>query len=282
MSKFLATLLICMPLLLVAQNRSRMNRDVFPAYGNFERKGWLISPSINFMLPPVKQASQRMFPGDGNVYDVAYKGSGKLGIGIEIGRFHVIDASRLISYVEVSAGLKSLRGVETFDAVLEDPTRETPFVQSGEGTFSLQYATLSATAHNIKQLSDFTFIQNSLGLNGDYKFAENVYYNDRGLPIDLMDAPGFLFQMHYRLGFGFKVAQRFIIIPSLETPIITIHEFDDMNSRLEVFNSRYRPLILRCTIMMFDNKAQRKCPSKKPKRRSSESLFGMADSKRPW
>jgi hypothetical protein len=282
MSKFLATLLICMPLLLVAQNRSRMNRDVFPAYGNYERRGWLISPSLTYMAPPFKQSTERIFPGGGDVYDITYQGRGKLGLGFEVGRFHVIDASKLISYVDMHVGIKSFRGVETFEATLYDPTIETPNVLAGEGTYSLQYATLSASASNIKQLSDFSFIQNSIGLNADYRFAENIYYNNRGLPIDLIEAPGLLFQMHYRLGFGYKVAQRFIIIPSIETPILTIHEFDDMHSGIQVFNTRYRPLILRCTIMMFDNKAQRKCPSKKPNRRSSESLFGMADSKRPW
>jgi hypothetical protein len=282
MSRLLTIIALCMPLLLAAQNRSRLNRDVFPAFGNFERRGWLISPALTYTLPPFGNTEQRLFLGDGDVYDVSYNGKGKMGVGLEVGRYHVIDASRLISYVDVSVGIKSLRGAETFEATLDDPTRTTPFIQSGEGTFALQYATLSANANNIKQLSDYSFIQNSLGLNVDYRFAERIYYDDRNLPIDLVESPNILFQMHYKLGFGYKVSQRFIIIPSIETPILTIHEFDDMKSGIQVFNTRYRPLIFRLTVMMFDNKAQRKCPSKGPKRKSSESLFGMADGKSPW
>lgn len=273
-----------MPLLLSAQsNHQRKNKDVFPTQGNLERRGWIFSPAFTFMAPPLKQGNQRMFLGNDTVYDIAYNAGSKMGIGFEVGRFYTIDASRLISYVDVSLGYKSLRGTEKFEATLFDPDRSTPYSQAGEGTFALRYATLSFNASKINQLSDFSFLQNSLGLNVDYKFGEDIYYNQRRFPMQLADAPDILLQMHYRLGFGYKLTPKFMVITSLETPILNIYEYDDLKSTMKVFNSRYRPLILRVSIMMFDNKANRKCPPKGGNnRKSKETLFGMQDAKRPW
>ena len=283
MRRLLVTLLILLPVMVFSQQHLRKNRDVFPTQGNLERKGWIFSPAITYMAPPLKQANQRLSLGSDTIYDIAYRAAGKIGIGIEVGRFYAIDASRLISYVDFAVGYKSLRGTETFRAVLDDPDRSTPFFYDGEGVFTEQYLTASFNATNIRQFSDHTFMTNAIGINADYKLGENVFYNRRGLPIDQMMAPDLLSQVHYRLGFGFRVSPKFLIIPSVETPILTLYAFDQMKSTMAIFNSRYRPVIVRLNIMMFDNKSKRKCPPKGPgKRKSTETLFGMTDSNRPW
>jgi hypothetical protein len=233
-------------------------------------------------MPNLKNPEERLWASNDSVFDVNYNASGKIGVGFEFGRFHVIKKSRLISHVELLMGLKVFRGVERFTAVLDEPDRPEVYQLQGDGTFNHAYATMSFVATNSKQLGRDLFLENSLGINGDYQVGGNQRYNRAGLPIELNDLSRFVFQAHYRLGFGFKISRQLLIVPTLETPIVTFYEYDDLKSTLHVFNSRYRPFIFRVRIFMMDKKAGRKCPTKAPKRKGSESLFGMSDSNQPW
>jgi len=274
---------LILPLVVFSQNnQSRKHRDVFPSFGNFERKGWIIAPMLTFTAPSVKGGNQRLFTEGDQVYDVEYRGAGRLGIGIEIGRFHLIERSRLIHSVEFSIGAKTLRGVEKFDAVLDDTNRTTPFVLRGDGDFTYSYATAGFRANHVKQFSDYAFFQNSVGVNVDYLFNSDTRYNDRNLPITALAANQFVAQINYRFGIGFKLTQNLLVVPSVETPILTAIQFNDMKSTIGVFNTRYRPLLFRLSFYLLDKKSGRSCPPKGPKRRNSDTLFGMIDGKSPW
>jgi len=257
----------------VGQYSHRGHEDVFPNYGNFLRKGWIVSPAFTYMLPPVKSPAQRAFFPGGTAYDIAYKPAGRIGFGLELGRFYLIDKSRIISHVEMNGGLKILRAVENFDAAIDTETSSsgTPLLTGG-GSFNHAYVTARFSASNIIQFSKYAFLQNSLGINADYRIAQIVNYSDQNLPIELQDPAPFLFQFNYSLGFGFKMAGNIILTPSVETPILNIYEYNDLKSTLGVFNTRYRPLIFRLNIMVLDRKADRKCPEK-PKRKTVEKLF---------
>lgn len=247
--------------------------DVFPSYGNFERRGWIISPAFTYMLPQLKAPSQRVFFPGGAAYDIDYSPAGKVGVGLEIGRFHVIDNSQLISHVQLNVGLKVLRGVERFEATLAREVGSLPSTIQNEGAYSHSYATMGFIASNIQQFSRTGFVQNSLGINGDYLIAAASTYNKNDLPIELEDPSQFVFQANYSLGVGFRVSSNILVVPTLETPIVNIYEYDDLKSTLKVFNSRYRPFILRVSVYMLDNKPDRKCPKKKTKRKTVERLF---------
>lgn len=262
--------------------QSRKHRDVFPTFGDYERKGWVISPMLTFTAPHVKPTVQRIFAPDDRIYDVEYRGAGRFGVGIEVGRFYLTERLRNLHSVEFALGIKSLRGVERFDAVLDDSNRTTPYVLRGDGDFTFHYATAGFRANHVKQFSDFGFFQNSVGVNVDYRFDTQMRYNDRDLPITTMVGNGFAAQVNYRFGIGFKLTQNLLLVPSAETPILTLIQFDDMKSTIGVFNSRYRPILFRLSVYLLDKKAGRACPPKGKKRRNSESLFGMIDGKSPW
>ncbi len=265
-----------------ANAQSQRQDDIFPGFGNFERRGWLISPSVNYTLHPFKNSSQRLFINGDSVYDIAYNAVGKIGLGFEIGRFQAIDNSRLISYIDFSIGLKVLNGAESFEAVRDVSDGASPNTLLGEGKFSHSYITASFNATHAKSLSKTISIQNSVGVNGDYRMADSFNYEGDNLPLNLADPGRLLIQAHYKLGFGFMMSKNILVTPSIETPILTFYEYDDLKSTLEVFHSRYRPLIFRVTIMMLDNKPDRKCPKKKKSRKNSESLFGSKGGKSPW
>jgi hypothetical protein len=256
------------------QYSHREHTDVFPTHGNFQRRGWIVSPAVTYMMPQLKKPSQRVFFPGGAAYDVAYNPAGRLGLGLEIGRFHVIENSRLISHVQLNVGLKILRGVERFEATLDEETNPGGASNiSNEGIFSHSYGTMRFAASNIQQFSKTGFLQNTIGINGDYRIAGVVTYNTDDLPIELADPTRFIFQAHYSLGCGFKLSSNILLVPSVETPILNIYEYDDLKSTLNIFNTRYRPLIFRLNIYVLDKKADRKCLKKKPQRKSVDRLF---------
>lgn len=279
MRKVLIIVSLCMPLLSVGQYQR--SNDIFPDFGNYERKGWLINPAITYTLKPFKENQQRLFTGSDSVYDVLINAKGKMGVGLELGRFYAIDNSRIISYVDFSLGIKILRGAEKYDAILDDPDRSEPYNLRGEGVFSQNYATASFNATHAKPINRSTSIHNTLGLNADYRLTEYYEYNVRNLPMNLNLPERFIFQAHYKLGLGFTMGKNLMLIPSVETPLVTFIEYDDLKSSLAIFNSRYRPVIFRLTVLVMDRKPDRKCPPNR-KRGKSESLFGVLDSKRPW
>lgn len=142
--------------------------------------------------------------------------------------------------------------------------------------------TLSFNATNVKSLGKHIFMRNTLGINGEYDFLP--VYHTSGAPLAIeQHYPGrFLFQTHYKFGIGFHLNNRVIMLPSIETPILSIYEFDDFKSSMLIFNSRYRPVLFKVQFLVLDKRPNRKCPSKGTNRRSRESLFGMIDGKRPW
>ncbi len=278
--KFVASFALLLVLSLGAQAQMQKNRgDIFPHYGNYEKKGWIVQPGFSYMLRPLKQTQSRLWVASDSVYDVSFNAKGRIGPVLEIGRFYAIETSKIISYVDFSVGGKMLRGQETFEAVLDDPDRAQPYVVEGVGTYSQTYVTASFNATNTLALSKSMAVHNSLGINGDYSFASVYEYDVQDIPVEQNEPTNFIFQAHYKLGFGFKVSQSVFVVPSVEVPILTMYEYDDMKSNTLIFNSRYRPFLFRINVMVLDKKADRKCPTKKTNRKKSESLFG---SKRPW
>ncbi len=267
---------------LFCHGQAQPKGDIFPSFGNYERKGWLVNPALTYMVGPVKAAQDRIWLGSDSVYDVAYDAQGKVGVGLEIARFYAIDHSPIISYVDFALGLKILHGVERYTAILDDPDRLQPYSRKGGGTFSHSYFTASFNATNSIPLAKSLFLNNTLGINGDYRFADAYTYNEQGIPMHLNTPERFVFQAHYSIGIGFKLSPNMMLIPSVETPIVNFYTYDDLKSTFAIFNSRYRPLIFRLTLLVLDNKPDRKCPKKVRSRKNKESLFGTLDSKRPW
>ncbi len=272
--------LVGMPMLVDAQMRKK--EDIFPRAGNYERRGWTVAPMATYMLPGFKEVRQRLFIGNDSVYNVNYDPRGRVSVGIEVGRFQAVDASRLISFVDLNIGAKILRGIEDTEAVLDERGAIRSRTVRGQGIFDQHMLTLSFNATNIKYLNKQVFMRNSLGINGEYNILPSYMYSGNSLPIEQNIPGNLLFQAHYIIGFGFHASPQLIIIPSIETPLATLFEYDDLKSTQHIFHSRYRPLLFKCQFLILDKRPDRKCPTKKGSRRNSESLFGMMSGKQPW
>lgn len=266
-----------------AQN-GRKVRDVFPTHGNFERRGWVFSPGLTYMVPSLQRVTGAVHMSPDSIYDIEYNPSGRIGLLAEVSRFSIIESTPLISTMDFGIGFKLMRGIEEFEATLRDDLSR-PYILNGEGVFNRGSVYTNFNINKIHQFSDYSFVKNSIGLNLDYALADKFSYNNKGLFINENAANKLIFQLHYKLGFGFKISEGIIIEPNIETPILTIFPFDEAKSTDLFFNTRYRPVLLRISIWMFDSKKDRKCPAgTKPGKRSGkprESLWEGTSGK-PW
>jgi hypothetical protein len=270
---------------------SQSSRQLTPIYVNgtaYKNKGWFFSPGITTMFASGRNEGALELADPVDLRDTLYSGQfqrrGKIGLYLEGGRHKFIDNFYLINHIDYGAHFKMLRGKESFNGdikssgtVLIPATYDAKFSESFVGAF--------VNVSNIMQVSNDKWIQNSIGANGDFRVISRR--NVEGVPLTpFYNYPSnLLFQLHYKIGFGWKPEPGIYIMPMIETPILSVFPFDDGKSSLQYFVGRYRPIIFTIRIQFLDKTESRKCegqPGGKPKKvdkekpgkSKSKSIFG--------
>ena len=237
--------LITLALPLAAQRFSERKRpEIFPTDGKMRRGGLYVSPGVTWTLAPFKEQEERELLRDGDtVHTALLDPQGKLGLYLEAGWFHATNDPVILDYWDFGLAYKQLRGAESFVGRLQraDSTGAT----AGEGTFNDQHLTAHVNANKLLQVKDYQFVQLSLGANLDWRFGtERTYTTDLTRLNGWRFPPEWIGQVHFKVGYGFKLTQQLMIIPAIETPVFSVQPEDDGNwGRLDWFSSTYRPLI---------------------------------------
>jgi len=201
---------------------------------NIRASGWHFAPGLTYMMG---------FKPKGDDAPVVNPG-GRLAIYAEIGRYRIFpNGGNVFNYMDYSLAYKRLSGKEEF--------------LGEKSIFKQNHLLGNFNINNMIQLTDYTFIQNSLGINGDFKFAERVapsaspYQDNTGR---------FLISLHYKLGFGYKATKNLFIIPTLETPILNGIEWEKGRSDYGIYSSRYRPIIFTVRFAWTQKPSKNACP----------------------
>lgn len=161
--------------------------------------------------------------------------SGLPGYYVEAGMEHLFKKDqKIVHYFDWGLGVKHFGGQEKYSIEGTTPTR---------GQFNFGSAFLRADIHNVWQISMFNFIDQSLGFNLDYRIYGGKDDENYLTPLAPTNQGKLVGQIHYTVGFGYKVDDGFFIVPSVQTPILTLVSFDGFNPSHHWFNSRYQPLI---------------------------------------
>ncbi|MGC6532511.1 MAG: hypothetical protein ACON34_05865 [Flavobacteriales bacterium] len=252
-------------LLLTVSSVAQSGRQLRPLYnldgGRYLHKGWHFAPGLTYMIPTAAgRFNDRLRTETEGQTDTLYIGdfsaAGSLGVYLEVGRHWFIDYY-LLDYIDAGIGFKQLRGRENFTgSVLTD----TGLMEvDNRGEFKFNRITGFVNFSNIVQLTDNTFIQNSAGANLDYRLGGGVTYE--GPTTGMLQAfpPDFTADIHWKFGFGWRPEWGVLIIPSIETPILTLAKFDDGKSTTQVFSTRYRPIIVSLRVLLFDKRKAQDC-----------------------
>ena len=201
----------------------------------YKQGGWMFAPGLTYTPGYVPKEETR-----------GIKQKGKLGLYAEVGRFHIFyEGGSFFNYLDYSLAFKRLKGAETFNG--------------NKALFKQNFVLANFNINNIWQIGDYKFIQNSIGLNLDYKFSDNYAPNGSDITSP-NNTNNLLFSLHYKIGYGIKVKDNLFIIPAIELPILNAMEWENGKSTYGIFSSRYKPIILSVRFAFLKKRGSMACP----------------------
>ena len=244
---FLFVILFTVPA--VGQYMTNRKNRALVDFKQYKYGGWMISPGLTYMYP-----SRVKYLADSTEDPIKYgkdpnvNPNGRIALYIEAGRYQIFyNGGRILNYMDYSLAYKRLSATEKyFDA---------------KGVSKNNFLLANFNLNSLIQLSDHTFIQNSIGVNFDWKFLGR--FNHSGSPLNEgngFELGRFFLSLHYKLGYGIKVSDKLFIIPTLETPIINGLKWESGKSTYGIFSSRYRPIIFSVRFAWLRIPSRGDCP----------------------
>ena len=206
---------------------------VFPDINEYHHSGWQfhLGPTFTATRPfPITQTNSEGDPVKNNP-------KGGLALWAGGGRYRMLEYSYLFKYFDYGINYKWLRG-----KLVTEPGGERKFSDHEVGTY--------INFHNIIDVRDIGYIQNSIGLNLDYTFVRSPKTGDRPDP--------YIAQLHYKLGFGWKPARRLMTVIGVETPVISAWPGPPW-PWFNFFSHKYQPLLFTIKFI-FLRPVQDVCP----------------------
>ncbi len=222
---------------------NRHYNEILPTDPQYKLSGWLLAPGATYMMTRFISRNETLSESATERYDGKFTPLGKPGIYLEVGRYKMFKYPRLFRYFDYGIAYKSLRGREKAEgSIVSLPGEAEVQSLSAEGSFGYHYLTAHFNLNHVWRIGKYNFLQNTLGFNADYGFIRN--YDQTSIPQAELNDPGqFLANVHYKLGYGIKMRGNWLLIPSIETPILNVLPFEPPRSSLGFFTSRYRPVI---------------------------------------
>jgi len=257
-------LFLLLPLLLAYQvfaQRGLMQRkhpDLVPLDGRAKRIGWYVGPGVTYTLPRFKNEEEEIFRDADTVYTATYDPNGRVGLYLEAGATWYTRDPVIIDYFDLGLAYKNLRGSEEFTGVLQRGELVDPV--EAQGTFAERFITLHANANKFIQTGDYQFVQLSLGANADYRIGSTYEHTGDPLMNGHTFPPDLIGQLHFKVGYGFKLTGNVLMIPAIETPLFSIVPEDVGFGQLKWFSSQYRPLILSVRFLFLRARNGFDCP----------------------
>ena len=218
------------------QFHKKKNRPLVELDGTYKMHHFYISPGLTFMLP---NEMERL----GGINNDSINPRGRLAYLIELGGYKIFNGGgNFFNYMDYGLSYKKLSGSEIIK-----PT-------DTKSIFKKRFLSFNYNINNIYQLNDTKFIQSSVGANLDFMLFEK-----QPVPSPT-NSDRLLLSFHLKVGYGMKFQNRLFIIPTLETPILNIKQWENGKSTYGIFNSRYRPLLFKVRILWLKRPKRGDCP----------------------
>ncbi len=201
----------------------------------------------------------------GNRQSYSIVPQGRIGYAAELGFAHFpkwkgipikfLRKSRIWDYFDWGLGYKVFSGKEKTSLSILDDAGVTISSNDGNGAFRLGMFSARISAHSLiyvgKKKIDKArkhFIDNAFGLNFEYRpnSADTIYndgFTNYAMP-QTFQAP-YNLQFHYSLGIGVRFNRAWMMIPTIEIPLIGIHEWNGLNAKWNWFSSQYWPVLIK-------------------------------------
>ncbi len=226
----------------------RNSTDVFPLDPNYRLGGPWAAVGITRMISYGKETGDETL--NDTMYSFESTAGDKMGFYIAAGWYHSFARASWIHFIDGGVAYKRFSGNETFAGRIE-AAPDFGFNVDRSYEYQINNATVEINATHHRHFSRYGFTQHSLGLNFDYAFSSTR--------TDYIAFPGSepknfdnaVLQLHYRLGIGWKASPSLLVIPSIETPLLTALPFNEWLPGIPNFNSMQQPLIISIRVMLL-------------------------------
>ena len=236
----------------------RRRDDIIPLEGQAKRIGWFIGPGVTWTHTRTKNEEEEVFRNADTSYNATYDPAGRIGLYLEGGLTWFTRDPVIVDYLDLGLAYKNLRGAESYAGTFV--RGDTAATMTGEGTFAERMLTLSFNANKFIHTRPYQFVQLSLGANADYRLGSDHAHTGDSLLNRHTFPPDLWTQLHFKLGYGFKLTGHLILIPALETPVFSIVPEDEGFGRMQWFSSRYRPIIFSLRFLFLRARDGWECP----------------------
>jgi hypothetical protein len=211
----------------------RKNIPLVDFNGTYQLQNFYLSPGLTYMFS--HEIPNILTNSNGEI-----NAKGRLAYMIEAGAYRIFEkGGNIFNYLDYGISYKKLSGSEQ--------------INENKSIFKQRFLTGSFNLNNIWQLSDRKFIQTSIGSNINFKLFEE------GSPSpNNTDKLNLAF--HLKVGYGYKVKKTSFIILTIESPFLTLKNWEQGKSTYGIFNSRYRPLIFKVRFIWLKKLGKGKCP----------------------
>lgn len=221
---------------------------------------WFFAPGLTYQFGNFGGDQKAFDLGTDTTLQLSTKAGSSPGLYLEVGRYYIFPGGgNIFNYLDYSIAYKALKGKETATAEYFAGDQLFSALDS-EGKYVHRNLLLNFNLNNVIRVKNYSFIQNSLGFNLDYKIGNKVSEPVVGPGYGLNYPDKLIFQLHYKIGFGYKLTETLFITPMLETPILNVKNWENLRSTWEVFNTRYRPVILTLRFSWIKERGPGDCP----------------------
>lgn len=221
-------------------DKRQKSNYAYPSPNNFLQGGWLFDAGLTTTFGPNS-------PEGTTVVDttVSYPFDIRPGIALGVGRYYNLKKGRsILRYIDASIGYKMLWNSETQHIDINGLGEQISTTNDN----TAHYANLNINFNNVINLSNYSFIQNTIGFNIDYRFLETETTTH---PSIYASPNPFVMQAHYKLAVGFMIDTDIAVIPYIEVPLFNITPSQSQFSQLDYFNQSYQTVIIGVRVMLF-------------------------------
>ncbi len=229
----------------------RKPSDPFPKPPRFAQNGWFLAPGGSYTLHNYKTTNlaENNF---GVLSNITPKS--KIGYYLEGGRYKLTNRLYFIRYIDYGLSIKNIRGAEDF--LNADPLGT--LVSNGTNNYADHSASIFFNANNVIPISDKWFVQNTLGVLGEYVFIANR--NNLNLFRDYTYPDRLRGEFTYKFGMGYKYSNYLLIIQSIQTSLLQLYPWQNLTLTLPFFQSWYKPVFFSLRFVFLRNPKAKKCP----------------------
>ncbi len=233
------------------QKKQGNKHEAYPNPFDFHPTGWLFDAGLTGTMG--LEGTQTNTFGDTTL---TLSTPFRPGVALSAGRYLSLKKGhKIFKYLDYNLGYKMLWNAENQEREIVSTNTQESFTNSNIA----HYANFNLNFNNIISFSDYSFIQNTIGVNVDYRFMNKP--SGDGVNANLQP-DNLIVQVHYKLALGFMFDNDKAIIPYIEIPVFNITPQQSNFSQLDYFNQSYQSVIVGARFMLF-TLGQKKCPTAK-------------------